>query len=567
MFRGKRPLPGKGIALHVEPLESRFAPSATFVNGTTATFSDVDGDLATVKISKPLFTPGNVNTVLLFDAGGNQLQEVDLTALGAASQVGSLSLSVTARRAAGGNGFVNVGWVNGGDPNGGTGIDLGAVTVRGDLGRITAGDGTTATPGLQALTVQSLGRLGTATQAPGGSLESDIQGALGRLTVRGDVDGAVVNVTGGADGRIGSVRVGGSLLGATGDGTGQIHSTGDMGPVVIGGDLQGGAGQDSGEVFAEGNLAAVMVGGSLRGGVGPASGSLFGGDVAGALTVAGDLLGGTGDQSGSIAAGLVAKLTVGGSLSGGLGTASGTIFIDGATGPIRVRGDVRGGAGSGSGGVFATDNLAAVSVGGSLIAGANDLAGALVSQGILGKVTIGGSLVGTSSHRALIAAGDQRATPPTGTTDVAIAGVTVGGRVAFADIIAGWLPAGGPFSGGPVSADAQIGNVTVDGDWVASNLAAGAGAGADGMYGTADDAKLGGGARDQGAITSQIGRVSIGGQVFGDPAANTAHFGFVAEQVKSFAVGGTAVPLTAGVNNDHLVSVDEVGAVTVNEVA
>src|SRR5262249_31751202 len=140
--------------LGVEALESRLAPAATFVNATTATFTDVDGDLATIRITQPLFTAANVNSVLLFDASGTQLRQVDLTNLNPA-QTG-LGVSVTARPTAGvGDGFVNVGQIIGG------GLDLGNVLVRGDLGRIIAGDAFTATPGLRSLTVQSLGRFGT----------------------------------------------------------------------------------------------------------------------------------------------------------------------------------------------------------------------------------------------------------------------------------------------------------------------------------------------------------------------------------------------------------------------
>ena len=126
--------------LRVEVLESRLAP-ATLVNPTTVTYKDVDGDLVTVEISQPLFNSGTINNVFLFDSGsvnGNnaipqQLQKVDLTALGSAAS--QLSLDVTAQAGA------NVGFINA------TGIDLTSVLVAGDLGKIDAGDTTTSTPG------------------------------------------------------------------------------------------------------------------------------------------------------------------------------------------------------------------------------------------------------------------------------------------------------------------------------------------------------------------------------------------------------------------------------------
>ena len=54
-------------------------------------------------------------------------------------------------------GFANVGRVK-------AGVDLAAVVIDGDLGRIDAGDAVTSTPGLGSLRVQSLGALGTTTQ-------------------------------------------------------------------------------------------------------------------------------------------------------------------------------------------------------------------------------------------------------------------------------------------------------------------------------------------------------------------------------------------------------------------
>ena len=65
-------------------------------------------------------------------------------------------------------------------------------------------------------------------------------GRLGALTVKGDIVGANVYVSGAGDGDLGPVRVGGSLIGDQRANSGQIQSTGDMGPVTIGGDLVGG---------------------------------------------------------------------------------------------------------------------------------------------------------------------------------------------------------------------------------------------------------------------------------------------------------------------------------------
>ena len=119
------------------------------------------------------------------------------------------------------------------------GRDLGVVVVDGDLGRIVAGDSETAkTPGLKSLAVESLGELGTLTQAPGGTIMSRIEGSVGKLTVRTNVREAVFRVTAqdaAANGKLGAVTIGADVIGGTGDDTGVISSSGTMGPVTIGG--------------------------------------------------------------------------------------------------------------------------------------------------------------------------------------------------------------------------------------------------------------------------------------------------------------------------------------------
>ncbi len=54
--------------LGIEPLEAREVP-ATFVNATTLTYQDVDGDDVTVKFSKGILNAGNVNSIFTFNTG------------------------------------------------------------------------------------------------------------------------------------------------------------------------------------------------------------------------------------------------------------------------------------------------------------------------------------------------------------------------------------------------------------------------------------------------------------------------------------------------------------------
>src|SRR5438552_19013577 len=108
------------VKLQLECLELRLAP-ATLVSPTTLTYQDVDGDLVTVKISKPVLDPATINSVFTFDTGSvngsnstpQQLQRIDLTPLGAAAA--GASLSITAHQSStGGNSLVNVGFINAG---------------------------------------------------------------------------------------------------------------------------------------------------------------------------------------------------------------------------------------------------------------------------------------------------------------------------------------------------------------------------------------------------------------------------------------------------------------------
>jgi hypothetical protein len=87
----------------------------------TVTYQDTDGDAVTVKASQAVFTAANVNTVFHFDQGTvngsnaleQQLQTLSLTSISPLPT--NLSVSVTAVQAGGGDGNVNVGFINGSD--------------------------------------------------------------------------------------------------------------------------------------------------------------------------------------------------------------------------------------------------------------------------------------------------------------------------------------------------------------------------------------------------------------------------------------------------------------------
>jgi hypothetical protein len=598
----------------IEILESRIAPASVFH------YTDVDGDKVTITSSL-----GNLGAAGVVNVTAGQLQLLDLS--GGGFDGANLTFSVA--KAFGGDGLANVGYINS------TGHDLGIVRIKGDLGQIDAGDATFATPGLKALIARSLGRLGTDTQGGGGSLQSDIAGALGALVVVGDVKEAFVRVVGGLDGKIGAIIIGGSLIGGSNDDSGEIFSSGDMGAVKIGHDVQGGSGSNSGFIKSVHNVASVSIGGSLLGGgsttssvISGAITSLFG-DL-GVVKIGHDVQGGSGVNSGIISSGgKLAGASIGGSLIGGSNSASGLIFSFGNMGAVKVGHDVQGGSGFQSGFIDSTGKLAGVSIGGSLIGGSNRLSGEILSGGDMGavkishdltggsitgsavlessgvitssagriaSVSIGGSIIsgiddssgaltnnatiraandigsltvkgslighgntGTDASPVIISARGQAVQGAT--TDLAIGKINIGGRVEFANILAGYdtgLTA--------VNGDAQIGAVKVGGDWAASNLVAGTKnlPSSNTKFGDANDASIGAGSA---GIIAKIASITIGGQLFGTPdsASTTDHFGFVAEQIGVVKIGGNAIALAPGAHNDNLAT-GQTNDVNVHEV-
>jgi hypothetical protein len=637
----------------IDPLESRITPASVFH------YTDGDGDQVTITSSIGDLNAPGVVTVTDF-----QLQLLDFSGGG----FDGTNLSSSVVRGPGGDGLANVGYINS------TGHDLGTVSVKGDLGQIDAGSGSATVPAIKSLTVNSLGRLGTDTQAAGGSLESDITGSLGALTVKHDVAGDFVLV-GGTNGTIGAVTIGGSLIGGT------IFSFSNMGVVKIGHDVQGGSDPDTGFIFSGGNLAGVTLGGSLIGGSGGASGEILSSGDMGGVTIAHDVQGGSGDSSGFVnSTGKLADVTIGGSLLGGLGedsgeinsgssmgmvkighdvqggsglisgliqsgsglagvsiggslvggpaSATGAIAVVGDVGVVKISHDVQGGSGGDSGFIDSSGKLAGVTIGGSLLGGVGNDSGVITSNGDMGaikigqdlmggsitgsasldssgeiettagrilSVTLGGSIVsgndnssGALTNNATILSADDigsltvkgnlignvtldgaslvvisaRGQAVQGTTtDLAIGKISIGGRVEYANIFAGYN-----IELNPVNGDAQIGAVSVGGDWIASNLVAGAMNAASGNtnFGNGNDASIGGGTT---GIIATISRVSIGGQVFGTPISVSVsdQFGFVAERIGSLKIGVHTIALIAGANNDNL-GVGETADVVVHEV-
>jgi len=415
-------------------------------------------------------------------------------------------------------------------------------------------------------------------------------------------------------GTFADITVLGFVIGGGGQDSGIISSLTDVGVVDIGQGLIGGGGEDSGEINTfGGNIAGVIIGGSIVGGSGADSGEIdnLGGSIL-AVSIGGSVLGSSGTRSGEIdtVGGNIGQVTIGGSLIGGsliggsliggsliggslldaAGTATGTgaIIAGGSLGAVTIGVNLVGGSIAGSNvinlaqsGYITGTHIESVTVGGSLISGSNTNTGTgstLTQDGSIrasqdiGSITVNGNLTGNTTNPVIISAVGQAVVPAKASADVAIGQLTVGGRVELANILAGYDPATNGVANGTtaiteaVNGEASIGKVKVKGDWLQSNLVAGVEPGADNFFGTADDTEIGTETTED--LVARIASIHIGGQALGTPGATsgTDHFGFVAEEVAAFSLGGTTYKLKKGPSNDGPRAIGTTGDLTLFEV-
>ena len=556
----------------IEPLEARIAPAALIAtNGRSATYTDVDGDHVTVTVSAGTLVMNDFTTVAT--GLGDQLQNLDLSDAAFANA----NVTFKVAKVPGGDGLADVGAIDA------HGQNLGAVKILGDLGQIDAGAPAGGKAAIKSLTVDSLGRFGLSTQGAGGSLESDIMGVLGSLSVKHDVKEASLEVLG----KISKLQIGGSLIGGAANNSGVITASGDITAVKIGGDIQGGtaaltsggilsqgqvgsvsvsgsiigglsgnqsgfiqaisgltkiavsgdlqgtAAASSAEIVSNGKIASVAIAGSIRGGQGTNSAHINAADL-GAITVGGDLLGGAGTNAGEIAAtgsapahGKITSVAIGGSAIGNLGAGSASIFSFSDTGSVKIAGSLIGGPASQSGFISCGGTLSDVAIKGSLIGGSSvkggivTETGSIVASTLLTKVTIGGNVIGGSSanHSSLGESGMVLGTN-TAHTSGSIGTVSIGGS-----IIAGYIEnssgSSGTFSGG-VFAIQDVGKVTVKHDIYGGFV---------GANGNLAGVKLGG---------SLVGQTIVGGNGFTNNGFIGAH-----GTVGPVVVGGDVIGASA----------------------
>jgi hypothetical protein len=183
--------------LQLESLETRDLP-ALLVNPTLIRFQDIDGDWAEVKLSRPLFTAENVNTIFHFSVGdvdGNtsvrqQLNAVDLTSLGTTPGFVDLTITTSRSRRTPGNGRVDVGGIYYPYADEGNPLHVRDLTVMGDLGYLRIGNGQSTDLSLRTLKVFSLGLNPT---SQGGYFDNNLEGLqVALIELNGNVGNLIV---------------------------------------------------------------------------------------------------------------------------------------------------------------------------------------------------------------------------------------------------------------------------------------------------------------------------------------------------------------------------------------
>jgi hypothetical protein len=355
-----------------------------------------------------------------------------------------------------------------------------------------------------------------------------------------------------AAGKIKTIRVDGHLEGSSGGNSGSIIAGGAVRSLRIGEDVVGGAGSGSGTLQVSGNVKTLQLGHTSATGA----------------PVDGDLLGGAGAESGRIQVnGNIGKARIFGNVKGSSASITGGIDAGGKIGRIDILGNLEGGNGTASASLTNSGFIAAHAIGsfvlnGDLIAGAVNGATFIASSGAVRVVnsvnhlTIRGDVLGKDGSVATISAVG-------GVKSAAFKNIEIFGNVRFADILAGYDPVveqrdnGGNVvrdaHGRGRNADAQIGSVIIHGEIEATNIVAGAAAGADKLFGTADDVSLSGAdVQNLEKVFSRIASVIVNGAV----VANSTDHGIVAQHLVAIRTGTTNVPLTEGPANDVAVADD-----------
>lgn len=370
-------------------------------------FRDADGDNVTVRFSRAFLAEASIFEIFSFEESGlgHRLVSMDLTKYsGYTELLKGLDITVTAERYVPQFASIDIDPVtqeyiiiNGPTGDNSTtvgsilapGVDLGHVSVEGQLGKIVAGDSKLGTVGLESLTVENLGD----PDGAAGDVTSIITGALGKLEVKHDLIAAVLRIQGGKNGDLLNGHIGGDVTGGEFKYSGSILAEGTIKSLAIGGDIVGGSGERSGFIQAGGGIKSLDIAGGILGGSEYGAGRIEAKGI-GTVKVAEGLHSGTDEYTGSIySTKNIKSLEVGG-LDGGAYRGSGSVFTDKSIGKVVVAGDLAGGAGEASGYIQAQKRIGQLSIDGDLFGSGGLRSGSIASfDGKIGKVSHDGNTV------------------------------------------------------------------------------------------------------------------------------------------------------------------------------
>ena len=539
----------------IEILESRIAPAAV-----TLSFFDQDGKAVSITSSKG--TLAQLQTAVGVAPAATAAGVINL-ALGVAGNVfKGADLTITAGASTSDGVLTRVEFINA------AGLDLGKVTIDGELDRINVGDTNSATTAINTITVDSWGN--------GEAYDSVVVGGINSLTVKNDFNGAYLKV-GGSDsdnatppahttdgqGRIGALFIGGSLLGSARENGGHIWATGDIPTVTVAGSVRGftdvtppsqpPTGQDfSGRIFSGGVINTLLIGtdggnggviggggafsgqiasaagirtvtikGTIQGGIGLESGAIGAAGDIGMVTVTGAIIGGGGDRSGALlSSSSIKSVNLGGDLIGGPGFNSGAIGSILGIGTVAISGDIVGGDGVSSGQVVSHGMIKSVTVE-NVIGGSKFESGGIGSLKALGTILVKGSLyAGTGARSGIIATEQESSVRDFSETPLPPANAPIGSVTILGSIHGDLFPADayepGGYRAGSILSSGQLGPVVVQGDVIGSDgYESGAIVSNRGITSVKIGGMVGGGYGGQsGAI---IARGSLGPVSIGDP--------------------------------------------------
>jgi hypothetical protein len=532
----------------IEPLEPRIAPATISIVGKTATWTDHDGDLVTMK-----WTSADAPTFTTMDRGAGLL--VSTVLLDAAKHDGA-SFTVKVKAAgAFGDGRVELGHVNGNGVSLKSWIGPKAAIAEVDLGKHDdVGTGTFISGGIgQTKTSDFIGSMGNGQSTLfGDSKVVKINGDLGytSLTI-----GTITQI--GAT--LGTVTITGSLRGDLPSSmslNGTLFIVGSGKSLFIGGSVL-----DGEIVHQAGEFKKFTVAGDL---IGNTPGNFVSGRVsakAEQVTILGSILGGQLATSPPSKANSQV-ITVGGSLVAQDGVQeSGVIAVFGSAKSVTVKGSIRGAEFASwstsdifpihsAGAIDVKGSVGSINVGGSIHAGKVANGDPAVNGGIyvrekVSTINIGGGIYGRENAPVYLLA---RGNVTGATADYnAIGKLSIKKDTINAFIAAGTYMSPPFFDNDPLvlitdKPDAGIGSIFIGGNFVNSNVFAGVDdGGSPGVNNAAINDTL---AVGDPALTAKLGPVVIKGHLLSDRAS--AYFsGFAADVIASITVNGRKV-FTAG---------------------